>query len=118
MSNCQYTLRYVPQRRRKFRKIIKKYLVMHARKKRSKGKNKTWTNAGTGEVLGFQSTTLITLVLSLPPNIPQGFFLCYIPMFHDLFSNNFVCQETCLNSQLLHFCRNMLRYTNECTDSY
>lgn len=47
---------------------------MHARKKRSKGKNKTWTNAGTGEVLGFQSTTLITLVLSLPPNIPQGFF--------------------------------------------
>lgn len=47
---------------------------MHARKKRSKGKNKTWTNAGTGEVLGFQSTTLVTFVLSLPPSIPQYFF--------------------------------------------
>lgn len=111
MSNCQYTLRYVPQRRRKFRKIIKKYLVMHARKKRSKGKTKTWTNAGTGEVLGFQSTTLVILVLTLPPpQISQSFvvfILCYIQTFHDLFSNNFVCGNICLNSQLLNFCRNL-----------
>lgn len=79
MSNCQYTLRYVPQRRRKFRKIIKKYLVMHARKKRSKGKTKTWTNAGTGEVLGFQSTTLVILVLTLPPpQISQSFVFIFL----------------------------------------
>lgn len=68
---------------------------MHARKKRSKGKTKTWTNAGTGEVLGFQSTTLVILVLTLPPpQISQSFvvfILCYIQTFHDLFSNNFVC---------------------------
>lgn len=51
---------------------------MHARKKRSKGKTKTWTNAGTGEVLGFQSTTLVILVLTLPPpQISQSFVVLF-----------------------------------------
>lgn len=58
VSKCQYTMHFVPQRRRKLQKTIKKYLVMNARKKRSKGKNKTTTNSETGEVWGFQSTTL------------------------------------------------------------